>query len=113
MDVPTGGKRLRRQRLKLSACIGAVLGILPLISVLVMLHVSFRNPVSPVLHLVFGLGVPGMLFQAVIMSAVEPHGGGTPFEMVFIIMPFNVVFYTALTYALITIVMKLTRQRTG
>ena len=46
------------------------------------------------------------------MSAVEPHGGGTLFEMVFIIMPFNVGFYTALTYALITIVIKLTRQRT-
>jgi len=77
-----------------------------------MLRVSFLSPVSPLLYLVFRLGVPGMLFQALMMSAVEPHGGGTLFEMVFIIMPFNVGFYTALTYALITIVIKLTRQRT-
>ncbi len=45
------------------------------------------------------------------MSAIEPHGGGTPLEMLLIVMPFNVAFYTMLTYGLITIIMKFNRKK--
>jgi hypothetical protein len=55
-----------------------------------------QNPLSRFLYLVFALGLPGTLFEALLR--LEPHGGGTPVEMLFIIMPFNIAFYSVIVY---------------
>ena len=88
----------RNGRLKVALLSGAILGILPLLAGITMLSISYKNPLSRFLYLVFGLGIPGMLFEALLR--LEPHGGGTRVEMLLIIMPFNVAFYSLIVYGL-------------
>jgi hypothetical protein len=38
----------------------------------------------------------------------ELHGGGAPLEMLFLVMPFNIILYTLLSYGVMTVIVKLT-----
>jgi hypothetical protein len=96
MSIEKSQKQPRNRRLKVALFTGATLGILPLLAGSMMLSVSYKNPLSRFLYLVFALGLPGTLFEALLR--LEPHGGGTPVEMLFIIMPFNIAFYSVIVY---------------
>jgi hypothetical protein len=98
-----------RGRWKFSMIAGVTLAAVPLISAVAMIGLSYRSPLSRLLYAVYGLGLPGLLSEAIIMSRREPHGGGTPLEMVLIALPINILFYTLLSYMLISITAKLRR----
>jgi hypothetical protein len=83
---------------KLSLLIGAIIAAIPLFAGWIMFQLPSENPLTRSFYLLFGIGVPGMLFESFIRLAHEPHGGGTPIEMVMIVFPFNVVFYAIVIY---------------
>lgn|GEM_PF-5445412 len=101
------------RRWKLSLCIGGALGIVPVLAGLVLFAVPHSGALARFAYLLFGFGLPGLVFEALIMSMHEPHGGGTPMEMLFIVLPFNLIFYTLLIYSLIAIVAKVKRKNSS
>ena len=84
--------------------IGIAISTVPLAAAILLLEVPYTSALSKVGHFLFGLGLPGMLCEAWVMSAHEPHGGGTPSEMVFFIFPFNILFYSLLAYIVLQVV---------
>lgn len=94
----------RRTKWKRSLYIGGCVGIVPLFAGLVMFGVSPGTVLSRLAYLLFALGMPGLLLEAIVMR--EPHGGGTPLEMLLLVMPLNIIFYTLLSYIAITLIDK-------
>ncbi|MGA9672439.1 MAG: hypothetical protein WBQ94_24705 [Terracidiphilus sp.] len=82
---------------------GVAISSIALVAAVVLLVSPYTSRLSHVSYLFFGFGLPGMLFEAWAMSSHEPHGGGTPLEMLCVVFPINVIFYSLLAYIVLRI----------
>jgi hypothetical protein len=95
--------------LKSALLVGGIIAMVPLATGWVMFQTSSKDSLTHAIYPLFAIGLPGMLIESLMMSRYEPHGGGTPIEMVMIVFPLNVVFYTSATYILLKAVTTLVR----
>ena len=96
---------------KVALCIGGTLAALPLLAGVIMFQIPFQDPLTRAIFPFFGIGLPGMLMESLIMSAREPHGGGTPVEMLLIVFPLNAAFYAGIMYFPVKIIAGTMRNR--
>jgi hypothetical protein len=104
MTTPTSN--MGKRRWKLSLCIGGSLGLVPVLAGINLFGTSPGTVLSRFAYFFFELGLPGLLSEALVMR--ELHGGGAPLEMLFLVMPFNIILYTLLSYGVMTVIVKLT-----
>jgi hypothetical protein len=90
MTTPTSN--MGKRRWTLSLCIGGSLGLAPVLAGIILFSTSPGTVLSRFAYFFFVLGLPDLLLEALVMR--EPHGGGTPLEMLFLVMPFNMILYT-------------------
>jgi hypothetical protein len=105
MTLPNSKMRIRIWKLSLS--IGGSLGLVPALAGLILFGTSQGTVLSRFAYFFFVLGLPGLLLEALIMR--EPHGGGTPLEMLFLVMPLNIILYAVLSYCVMTVIAKLAK----
>jgi len=98
-------KQPPKNRLILSICVGAVLGLVPFASAMMMVRFSYQNPISHFLYFLYGVGLPGSIIEGLVR--IMPHGGGTLLEFLSIVLLFNFAFYSTVTYCVLAVIGKL------
>lgn len=97
--------------LNVSLIIGGTVAAVPLAVGWIMFQIPSTDPLTHILYPLFGVGLPGMLIESLVMSSSEPHGGGTPLEMLLIVFPLNTMIYAAVTYVPVSVMAILIRGR--
>lgn len=87
---------------KWSLSIGVVIGLVSGLAGIGPFYINFyyHEALARLAYLFRLFELPGLFLQALILQ--EAHGGGSPLETVFLVIPLNILLYTLFFYGVIT-----------